>query len=59
MHQNLKYASATSFQIGNPDRDVRVRLTPYRWLDRDIPVQTFVIVSERETRLCHQYIAQS
>ena len=43
-------ARATSSKIGNPDRDGRIRLVPHRGLDRDNSVQTYVIVSERETR---------
>ena len=44
------YALSTSSQIENPDRNDRIRLATLRGLDQSVPVQTFVIVSERETR---------
>ena len=44
------YALSTSSQLENPDRNDRIRLATHRGLDQSVPVQTFVIVSERETR---------
>lgn len=43
-------ARTRSSQIGDPDRDDRVRSRANRGLDRDNPIGTYVIVSERETR---------
>ena len=44
------YARTTSSQIGNLDRDDRMWTAPHRGRDRDNPVQTYLIVSEGETR---------
>ena len=43
-------ARTRSSQIGDPDRDDRVRSGPNRGLNRDNPIGTYLIVSERETR---------
>ncbi|KAK7474396.1 hypothetical protein BaRGS_00034350 [Batillaria attramentaria] len=42
-------ARTKASQIGDPDRDDRVRWRPNHGLDGDTPVGTYVIVSERET----------
>ena len=49
MHQNI-YARATSSQIGHLNRDGRIRSAPLSGPGRDNPVQTYLIVSEGETR---------
>ena len=44
------YARATSSLIMNLDRDDRIRSAPHRRPDVDNPVQTYLIIYERETR---------
>ena len=43
-------ARIRSSQFGEPNRDDRVRSRPNRRLDRNNPIGTYVIVSEREIR---------
>ncbi len=49
MYPNVS-ARTRSSKIGDPDRDDRVRSGPNRGLNRDNPIGTYLLVSERETR---------
>ena len=49
-HQNV-YARATWSQIGNLDCDDRIRPALCHEPNQDNPVQTYLVVSEGETRL--------